>query len=244
MRWSQGFSTPAAARLAAAITIAVGSEAALAMKSNAPVPEQQIELGNQSEPGSVEFEIMTDPDGRHILVDPQSGEAFGYVLEMQTAPEIKPYTLNNAQLRAATAAKLSVTDVIVSVEQHSSGKVLEASFEPIGSAATYSLKTYREGAIWEGRIDADSGTVLDQGKTTLDNHLDADDKAELSGLETASTTILEAIRIAEQHTQGKAIAVGLEERDVGGAVWEVVVVTGDKARRVFVDLVTGQVRSS
>jgi uncharacterized membrane protein YkoI len=227
------------------IAMVGGSGAALATRNDAPILNQQPGIQSQTDGEAFEVEIQIDQQGRKILIDPRTGEPIGLVLEVQAAPEIKPYTLNNAQMKAATAVKLSVTDIIAAVEQNSSGgKVLEVSFEPTASVTAYSLKTYRNGAVWEGKIDADSGAVLKAGKTVPDSKLDADDKAELSGLETASTTILQAVRIAELHARGKAIAVAIEESDPEGVVWEVVVVTGDKAYRVFIDPATGQVKSS
>ena len=74
--------------------------------------------------------------------------------------------------------------------------------------------------------------------------MDVDDKAVLAGLETASTTIVQAVQIAEQHAQGKAIAVEIDAGDGIEPVWEIIVTTNDQKRKVIVDPATGQVKSS
>jgi hypothetical protein len=51
----------------------------------------------------------------------------------------------------------------------------------------------------EGRIDADSGKIVDAGETIPEIGFDPEDRIELAGLATASTTIARAVRIAEQH---------------------------------------------
>jgi uncharacterized membrane protein YkoI len=231
--------------MAGVISAAVGGSVSVSAKENdSLITAPRVGFGLLEGTARSELDVRHDHQGR-LLVNPDSGEVIGIILNFADEPEIKPYTLRGAQLEAAMAARLSVTDVIATVEQQSSGcKVLEVSFEPTASAATYVLKTYRDNTVWEGKINADSGVMLDAGKTIPDSKLDADDKAELSGLASAVITIVQAVRIAEQHAQGKAIAVGLEESDAGGALWEVVVVTGDTARRMFIDPATGQMKPS
>jgi uncharacterized membrane protein YkoI len=161
-------------------------------------------------------------------------------------PEIKAEKLSSARLRAAAGARLSVVHAISAAEKHSNGgKVLEAAYQPArsGSKAAYTLRTYQNNAIWEGRIDADSGQMSGPGKTIPESILDEEDKAELSGLQAASTTIAQAVRTAERHAKGKAISAGIEETK-SGIVWEVVVLANGKARKVVVDPASGQPKSS
>jgi uncharacterized membrane protein YkoI len=197
--------------------------------------------------GFVELEVREDSLGNKVLVDPRTGQVLGMVLELHPLddPATKGDKLGVARLRAATAVKLSVTDVIKAAEQHAGGsKVLEARFRPTASAAAYSLKTYRDGVIWEQEIDADSGEMLNPGRTTPESQLDEEERADLSGVETASTTIVQAVRIAEQHARGKAISAAIDEADEGGTVWKVVVVANDQALKIVIDPATGQVRSN
>jgi uncharacterized membrane protein YkoI len=197
----------------------------------------------------IEGEIVQDSHGNKLVVDRQSREVLGIVLEDKPARETKPSTLSSSRVKAANAVALSLLDAIAAAERHSKGGkilevILEASFKPTVSAATYLLKIYRQGEIWEGRMDANSGAILGEEKASPESWLDVDDKAVLAGLETASTTIVQAVQIAEQHAQGKAIAAEIDVGDGIETVWEIIVITNDQKRKVIVDPATGQVKSS
>ena len=193
----------------------------------------------------IEGEIVQDSDGKKLVVDRQSHEVLGIVLEGKPGRETKPSTLSSSRLEAANAVAPSLLDAIAAAERHSKGgKILEVSFKPTVSAATYLLKIYRQGAIWERRMDANSGAILGEREASPESWLDVDDKAVLAGLETASTTIVQAVQIAEQHAQGKAIAAEIDVGDGIGTVWEIIVTTNDQKRKVIVDPATGQVKSS
>jgi uncharacterized membrane protein YkoI len=184
----------------------------------------------------IEGEIVQDSDGKKLVVDRQSHEVLGIVLEGKPGRETKPSTLSSSRVKAANAVALSLLDAIAAAERHSKGgKILEVSFKPTAWAAAYLLKIYRQGAIWEGRMDANSGEILGEEKASPESWLDVDDKAVLAGLETASTTIVQAVQIAEQHAQGKAIAVEIDAGDGIGTVWEIIVITNDMKRKVIVD---------
>ena len=192
----------------------------------------------------IEGEIVQDSHGNKLVVDRQSREVLGIVLEDKLARETKPSTLSSSRVKAANAVALSLLDAIAAAERHSKGgKILEVSFKPTAWAAAYLLKIYRQGAIWEGRMDANSGAILGEREASPESWLDVDDKAVLAGLETASTTIVQAVQIAEQHAQGKAIAAEIDAGDGIEPVWEIIVTTNDQKRKVIVDPATGQVKS-
>jgi uncharacterized membrane protein YkoI len=171
------------------------------------------------------------------------GAAPSFAAPKSAEPEVKAEQRSSAEVKTATSAKMSVPDAIAVAEKHSNGgKVLEVSFDA-KKGATYALRTYQNHEVWEGSIDANSGQLLGPGKTTPESKLDAEDKAELAGLEAASTTLADAVRAAEQRTRGRAISAGLEDNK-GGVVWEVVVASNGKARKVVIDPKTGQARSS
>jgi uncharacterized membrane protein YkoI len=178
-----------------------------------------------------------------LLVDPQSGQIVGILRILAVQPGSETVTLGRAQPSVATAAYPSVMDAIVAAERHAGGgKVLEARLKLADSADTY-LKVHRNNAIWEGRIDARSGEVLGTEGMIPESQLDADERAELSVLKTASTTIVDAVHLAEQHIRGRAVAVEMEETKDGGTVWEVVVMMADEARSVIIDPATGEVKA-
>jgi uncharacterized membrane protein YkoI len=147
-------------------------------------------------------------------------------------------------LRAAEAAKLSVADAIAIAEEHAKGgTVLEVSFRMQGFRPTYALRTYQDGEVWEGAIDANSGAILGPGDTTAERDLDDEDKAELAGVRSATTTLAQAVKTAEEHVKGKAVSGGVEATK-GGVVWEVIVAAKGAAWTVVIDPRRGQVLSS
>ena len=147
-------------------------------------------------------------------------------------------------LRAAEAAKLSVADAIAMAEEHAKGgTVLEVSFRMQGFRPTYALRTYQNNEVWEGAIDANSGAILGPGDTTAERDLDDEDKAELAGVRSATTTLAQAVKTAEEHVKGKAVSGGVEATK-GGVVWEVIVAAKGTAWTVVIDPRRGQVLSS
>ena len=233
---------------------ALSTPALVLARIDDPPANQRAVPPNCAEPAPapalfIEGEIVQDSHGNKLVVDRQSREVLGIVLEGEPARETKPSTLSSSRVKAANAVALSLLDAIAAAERHSKGGkimevILEASFKPTVSAATYLLKIYRQGAIWEGRMDANSGAILGEREASPESWLDVDDKAVLAGLETASTTIVQAVQIAEQHAQGKAIAVEIDAGDGIEPVWEIIVTTNDQKRKVIVDPATGQVKSS
>ncbi len=152
--------------------------------------------------------------------------------------------ITDTDLRAAESAKLSLADAIGLAQKHADGgAVLEVRFKVEGFRPTYVLRTYKPGGLWEGSIDANSGELLGAGDTTPDGDLDDDERAEVAGLKAATTALAEAVRTAEGHVQGRAVAGGLEATP-GSVAWEVVVVAKDAAWTVVIDARTGQVISS
>jgi len=162
----------------------------------------------------------------------------------EAAPEAEAEDATSPDLKAAQAAKLSVIDAIAIAEKHSNGgNVLEVSFKVQGGRPAYSLRTYQKSEVWEGSIDANSGAILGPGDTTPESDLDDEDKAELAGLRTASTTLSQAVTTAEEHAKGKAVSGGLEETK-SGVVWEVIIAAKGAAWTVVIDPRTGRVVSS
>ena len=159
-------------------------------------------------------------------------------------PEAEAGDATSPDLRSAEAAKLSVADAIAIAEEHAKGgTVLEVSFRMQGFRPTYALRTYQNNEVWEGAIDANSGAILGPGDTTAERDLDDEDKAELAGVRSATTTLAQAVKTAEEHVKGKAVSGGVEATK-GGVVWEVLVAAKGAAWTVGIDPRRGQVLSS
>ena len=89
-------------------------------------------------------------------------------------------------------------------------------------------------------IDAASGQSTkseEQGRLADLLGVNKVDPAKLNG---AQTTLAQAIGVAEQNTNGKAMEAEVDE-DTGGIHYEVTVLVGDDTREVEVDGATGQV---
>jgi uncharacterized membrane protein YkoI len=152
-------------------------------------------------------------------------------------PGLKADALGRKRLGTALTSQLSVVDAVTIAKERTGGEVLEASYYylPLRSASVYALKTYQNSTLWEAMVDANSGQILGVEETTPRDTLDLEDKAEISGVQTASISITKAIQIAERHTGGKVIAVDLEAVGAGGVFWEVTVVTDGTIRKLLID---------
>ena len=163
----------------------------------------------------------------------------------QTPPasELKEEQEGKAEIQAFENAKVSLGDAISAAEKHTQGKAMDAAFADYNGAPAYEVKTFQNGAVWDGIIDAVSGEVIGEGETTSESDLDREDKAELAAFKTAKQTLLQALKAAEEHAGGKAIDGGLEEVD-GKVVYEVGVVKNGMVETVDVNPESGQIAAS
>jgi uncharacterized membrane protein YkoI len=157
--------------------------------------------------------------------------------------EIKAAHTSKTELKAFDQVKVPITSAISVADKHVSGsKVIDASFDAGDGKPVYKVKTYQNNSVWEGTIDAQSGQVIGVGTTTQESQLDQEDKAELAGLQHATTTLAQAVDTAEKRGAGKAISAGLEETN-GKIVYEVLVVKNGSIQKVVIDPKTGQIAS-
>lgn len=152
-------------------------------------------------------------------------------------PEFKVGDLGGALLREAETAPISVFDAVAIAEKHMGGRVLEASFyySPLTSSSAYALRSYHNGFVRKAKIDATTGQIIENEEIASQEALEPEDKAEILGSQTATLTILDAIRLAEKHANGKAVSVDFETTGVPGAFWEVSVITGKQIRKLAID---------
>jgi uncharacterized membrane protein YkoI len=161
----------------------------------------------------------------------------------KAADENKTEHENKAELAAFQNIKMTLGNAISAAEKHAGGKALDVSFEDKGGTPAYNVKTYQNNAVWEGKVDANSGQVIGQGKTIPESQLDQEDKAELTGLHNAKVALAQAVGMAEKHANGKAIDAGLEERN-GKVAYEIEIVKNGAIQTVMVDPASGQVTAA
>jgi uncharacterized membrane protein YkoI len=138
-------------------------------------------------------------------------------------------------------ARLSVTDIIAAAEKLQTGAgVLDVSYEPKDGKPAYAVRTYANGKVWDGLLDAISGGAIDQGTAVDESALDAEDKAELAALKRARVTLRQAIASAERASGGRALNAGLEQVR-GRAVWEILVQNTKQSQQIRIDPITGKI---
>jgi uncharacterized membrane protein YkoI len=139
------------------------------------------------------------------------------------------------EIKVFANAQISVRDVIAIAEKRAVGaKVVDVSFDGQADRLAYRVKTYQHDEIWEGTIDAATGKIVREEILTPVSTLDAKDKVELAGFNTAGIDLSDVVSIAEKYGSGKAVSAGLEEEN-GKLIFLVVVVTDGSLKQISVD---------
>ena len=144
--------------------------------------------------------------------------------------------------KAFSQAKTSLTQAIQTAEKAQGGqaRAVDAEFEREDGKSQYEIKVMSGDQVMTYYIDAASGqSTKSKEQGVLADFLGVNkvDPAKLTG---AQTTLTQAIGVAEQNTNGKAIEAEVDE-DTGGVHYDVTVLVGDDTREVEVDGSTGQV---
>ena len=144
--------------------------------------------------------------------------------------------------QAFSQARTSLTQAIQAAEKAQGGqaRAVDAEFERDEGKSQYEIKVMHGDQVTTYHIDAASGQSTkseEQGRLADLLGVNKVDPAKLNG---AQTTLAQAIGVAEQNTNGKAIEAEVDE-DTGGIHYEVTVLVGDDTREVEVDGATGQV---
>jgi uncharacterized membrane protein YkoI len=143
---------------------------------------------------------------------------------------------------AFSQAKTSLTQAINTAEKAQGGqaRAVDAEFDHDDGKSLYEIKVMSGDQVMTYHIDAVSGqSTKSEEQGALADFLGVNkvDPAKLTG---AKTTLAQAIGVAEQNTNGKAIEAEVDE-DTGGIHYEVTVLVGDDTREVEVDGSTGEI---
>jgi uncharacterized membrane protein YkoI len=144
--------------------------------------------------------------------------------------------------KAFSQAKTSLTQAIQAAEKAQGGqaRAVEAGFEREDGKPQYDIKVMSGDKVMTYYIDAATGQpTKSEEQSGLADFLGVDkvDPAKLTGTQ---TTLAQAIGVAEQNANGKAIEAEVDEDD-GDIYYDVTVLVGDDTREVEVDGATGQV---
>jgi uncharacterized membrane protein YkoI len=138
-----------------------------------------------------------------------------------------------AQLRAFEGSKLTAPQAIAAAQAHSNGgELVELKFDATRATPIYKVRTYRDRAVWDSEIDAQSGQLIGAAEVTPVAQLDSDDKSDLAGVVRVPTASLaQAVALAEARGVGKVMSAEVEEVD-GKSVYELIVVKDGSAQRL------------
>jgi uncharacterized membrane protein YkoI len=147
-------------------------------------------------------------------------------------------------LTAFAKVKTGLADAVAAGEKEAGGgKAVDATFDPTGPNPVYRVTVYRNNSLWEGLFDADSGKSTGKTNTIAETELEDQEKKELTGIASAKTPLLDAIKAAEKEAGGKAIDAGIEEHE-GKVSYQVAVVKNGAVQPMLVDPATGQARAA
>src|ERR1700736_5011661 len=142
---------------------------------------------------------------------------------------------------AVESGKLFITDIIAAAEKLQPGaSVLDVSFEPKDGQPAYAVRTYANGRVWDGLLDAVTGAAIGSGTVIDGSALDDEDKAEVAASKAAKVTLRQAIETAEKANEGRALNAGLEQVR-GRVVWEILIQNPKTPRQVHIDPITGKI---
>ena len=144
------------------------------------------------------------------------------------------------EIKSFETVKVSLAEAIrIATKKHKDAKVIDVSFDGQAGQLAYKVKTYQDNNVWEGAVDAWTGQIIGDGKTTPISKLDEEDLLELAGVQKASIDLSKATALAEEKGSGKAISAAAEEIN-GRIVYEVTIVSKGATTKFVIDPKNGQ----
>jgi uncharacterized membrane protein YkoI len=145
-----------------------------------------------------------------------------------------------ATIKRFASVKATMLDAIKAAEQESGGKAFDVDFVEAGRTPAFVVDTYGDNLVTEHQVDADSGQLKGQGEVVPESEIAPDDKAALTTIGSAKTSLSQAIKSAEDKFGGKAIDAGLAENN-GPPSYDVLVVHNGRLQQARVNVDTGAV---
>jgi uncharacterized membrane protein YkoI len=148
---------------------------------------------------------------------------------------------SKAELSAFEHGKITLAQAIASAEKLSNGKVTNASFERMNGKSGYAVIVFANNKMQDYWVDSQSGQASPVTRiSTREANIQSLDKVEWPTIQSAKTTLPQAVTMAEQHSGGKAMDVGLEKRGTAVA-YDVEVLKDGKLNTYWIDPVSGQI---
>ena len=159
--------------------------------------------------------------------------SFSFVSTAQAARPREVEVLNKATVSLVQATQIA--------EKQAAGKTIGAEFDIEKDRPLWEIKILGNAGVKEYKIDAASGAVIKiedehiRGKLT--NFMTG---MNMKDLESAKTSLAQAVATAEKKFNGRAVKVQVEH-ERGSIQYDVFVRTGDKSEKIKIDA-TGQAR--
>lgn len=135
----------------------------------------------------------------------------------------KPADAESVNYKALDQAKLSLTQAINTAEQQGGGKAIEAEFDSEDGAAMYEVSVLGADKLQKYKLDANTGQVRETDNETIEKYFT---RLKPEAVNSAKTTLSQAIGIAEQRVGGKAAKAEID-REGDSVSYEVTVAKAD-----------------
>ena len=152
------------------------------------------------------------------------------------------YAVGSREAEALDKATVSLAQATQIAEKQEPGKTIGAEFDIEKDRALWEVKVLGNGGVKEYKIDASTGAVVKiedehiRGKLT--NFVTG---MNLKDLNSAKTTLVEAVNAAEKKMNGKAVKVEVEH-ERGAVQYDIFVRAADKTNKVKIEASTGKTR--
>lgn len=160
--------------------------------------------------------------------------SFGFASAAHAAGPREAEALNKATVSLVQATQIA--------ERQEAGRTIGAEFDIEKDRPLWEVKVLGNAGVKEYKIDAASGAVI----KIEDEHIRGKLASFITGvnitdLETAKTSLAEAVATAEKKFGGKTVKVQVEHEH-GSIQYDIFVRTGDKSEKIKLDAKTGQAR--
>lgn len=151
-------------------------------------------------------------------------------------------TEHDNKISTILGAKTSVVQAIAAAEQRTGGRAFEIDLEKEKNAYLYEIRTVSKDKLTEVTVDPESGKVVKTDDEGLIAKLfDWEDRGAFDSLAASSTSLAEAIVVAEQNVGGTAIEADLDDDEENVPTFKIEVFKDNTVHKVLIDSTTGTV---
>ncbi|HEV2159462.1 PepSY domain-containing protein [Bradyrhizobium sp.] len=178
----------------------------------------------------IAFGLWISPARSTGLVDAQAERSATVIDKDELQKQVE------REIRNFRSARISLRQALSIAQSHlPKSRVVDISFnQEDKSAPVYLIKSVQGDTLWELPVDANSGEALENATRTSTKDLDRESQANLMAFRVIRQEMIEAVKIAEGGSSGKAISAGLLNEG-GRLSFSVVVVAGEDLKQVILE---------